>query len=212
MTDLDQPSAIIRPYRLDDYEAVGRVCVLTGDSGKDASGKFFSDELLPALYAYPYVLFAPEMARVVELDGEVVGYIVGVPNVREFSTWWKREWTPRFQEMFSQEQTWNEAEKSLIRKGLDPDAEYLAPFREEFPADFHIDMLPAAQGRGLGRKLITGYRQRLARLGVDKLAIGVGAANESAVGFYKHLGLKILSEHRNEEGEPTGYSMWISTS
>lgn len=204
------PDVIIRPYRPQDRTFVGRICVLTGDSGGDASGRYFDDELLPAIYAYPYLDHSPELARVIEKDGEVVGYLVGVANMAAFTSWWKEHWSPQIAKQFPEDPTWTNAERRLVDLGLNPEKQ-LAPWRAEHPADFHIDMLPVMQGMGLGRQLISDYRTRLHAMGVRSLAIGVGAANRGAVGFYKRLGFHVLREQVSADGTPIGYTLWVST-
>ena len=203
--------ATIRPYGSDDYAAIGRICVLTGDAGVDATGKFFDDELLPTIYAYPYVEYAPELARVVELDGQVAGYLVGVADKRDFAAWWEREWAPKIIERFPDDAAWTDEERALIAGGLDPRGTLVGPHADEYPAELHIDLLPVVQGRGLGRRLISGYRRDLAKRGVKKLALGVDASNESAVAFYRHLGFQTLVEYKAPDGHVTSYTMWIPT-
>ena len=49
---------MIRPYREADAGAVYDVCVGTADAGADARGKYRSDDLMPDLFAGPYVYAA----------------------------------------------------------------------------------------------------------------------------------------------------------
>ena len=49
----------IRPYREQDLAAVYDICVRTADAGADARGKYRSDDLMPDLFAGPYVFLAP---------------------------------------------------------------------------------------------------------------------------------------------------------
>lgn len=204
------PEARIRPYRPEDRATVGRICVLTGDSGADASGKFFDDELLPAIYVYPYLEHSPELARVVEKDGQVVGYLVGVADMASFASWWGEQWAPQIAQQFPEDSTWSTTERRLVDLGLNPD-KLLAPWRDEYPADLHIDLLPETQGMGLGRELISDYRARLHAMGVGRLAMGVGARNQAAMSFYLRLGFHVLREQVSADGTPVGYTLWIST-
>ncbi|MGO1383280.1 MAG: GNAT family N-acetyltransferase [Arachnia sp.] len=204
------PEAVVRAYRADDRAAMGRICLLTGDSGGDATGKFSDDELLPAIYAYPYIDHAPELVRVVELDGDVVGYLVGVADVAAFSAWWGQHWAPRIQAWFPENAAWSGGERSLVERARNPLQEVPA-WRSQYPAEFHIDLLPVAQGRGLGRLLIEDFRARLHSMGVHGLAIGVGASNTAAFGFYKRLGFKVLREHLDGDGNAVAHALWIST-
>ena len=54
----------IRPYRPSDRADIFDVCVRTGRSGQDATGVYSTDDLLPDIYALPYVDREPELAIV----------------------------------------------------------------------------------------------------------------------------------------------------
>ena len=55
-----ETTALIRPYREADHAAVYDVCVRTADGGGDARGKYRSDDLMPDLFAGPYLFLEPE--------------------------------------------------------------------------------------------------------------------------------------------------------
>jgi len=59
---------VIRRYRAADLGAVYDICVRTVDSGADAGGKYRSDDLMPDLFAGPYVFLEPDFAFVLD-DG-----------------------------------------------------------------------------------------------------------------------------------------------
>lgn len=111
----------LRPYAIADRTALGEVCVLTGDSGLSAKAKFFDDELLPYIYAYPYLEFAPELVRVVDRGGRPVGYIVGVADVAEFVSWWREHWTPIFTDRFGEATGLTATETRLVDLGMNPE-------------------------------------------------------------------------------------------
>ena len=52
----------------------------------------------------------------------------------------------------------------------------------------HIDLLPAVQGGGNGRLLITALLDALREAGARGVHLGVDPANARALGFYRHLG------------------------
>ncbi|MFZ1381366.1 MAG: GNAT family N-acetyltransferase [Scrofimicrobium sp.] len=198
----------IRQYGPEDREAVGRICVLTGDIGNDATGQFVTDELLPYVYAYPYVEYAPDLAFVIEAeDGEVVGYIIGVSDVLQMADWAAGEWAEEYDRALPVDDSWTAKDVELKTRGADPSSR-VHQFTDEYPAELHIDMLPAAQGGGMGRKLVTTLARALADRGVDGLALGVAADNESAVGFYKKLGFKVLRVDE-WDGKVGGYLMGL---
>ena len=76
----------LRPYRPADRAAVYEICVRTADAGADATGQYSSDELMPDIYAGPYLEYAPELATLV-VDGageseRVLGYIIAADQAK----------------------------------------------------------------------------------------------------------------------------------
>ena len=49
----------IRRYESSDHDAVYDICVRTADAGGDARGKYRGDDLMPDLFAGPYVFLDP---------------------------------------------------------------------------------------------------------------------------------------------------------
>lgn len=198
----------IRQYRPEDRAAVGRICVLTGDIGKDATGQFATDELLPYVYAYPYLAHAPELAFVIEdEDGEVVGYVIGTEDVGKMAEWAAGDWAKEYDLALPVDDSWTGKDIELKRRGAQPESR-VHQFTDDYPGELHIDLLPSAQGGGMGRKLITSFARALADRGVDGLAIGVAADNEGAVGFYKRLGFRVLRVDE-WDGKVGGYLMGL---
>ena len=60
---MGRTAVVIRPYREADLGAVYDVCVRTADGGADARG-YRSDDLMPDLFAGPYVFLEPDFAFV----------------------------------------------------------------------------------------------------------------------------------------------------
>ncbi|MEM9776718.1 MAG: GNAT family N-acetyltransferase [Chloroflexota bacterium] len=55
--------------------------------------------------------------------------------------------------------------------------------------------MPEGQGGGWGLKLMEAFWEKLRSMGVPAVHLGVSKANENAVGFYKHIGYHVISEH-----------------
>jgi len=66
----------VRRYRPEDRDSVRRVCIETGLKGHLTS-LFEDTELFADLWLDPYLRGEPEACWVAEVDGEVVGYLVG---------------------------------------------------------------------------------------------------------------------------------------
>lgn len=72
--------AIIRPYRPDDRQAVRDICVRTAFRNKGATKLFEDAELFADFGTKYYTDQTPEEIRIVDLDGEVIGYFFGAPD------------------------------------------------------------------------------------------------------------------------------------
>ncbi len=194
----------LRPYRPTDRDAVSEICIRTADAGGDASGFYLSDRLVGDVYAVPYVDYAPELATMVT-DGEgddapVVGYLVAVADTADFVQWYRENWLPGFTQRYPVGEPAgapqrSEAELSVIEAGLAPERMLIAELTE-YPAHLHINLLPVAQGQGLGRTLISRLRAQLTERGVVGLHLGYAARNESAGAFYERLGFHALGSSR----------------
>jgi ribosomal protein S18 acetylase RimI-like enzyme len=179
----------IRLYEPRDRADIADICVRTGDNGQDATGHHSSDDLLPDIYALPYVDYEPELVFVVDNGERVVGYILGAADTRAFAEWFSAEWWPAVAGRYSG----NEAlERAVVASAANPQRMLIAAV-DEYPAHLHIDLLPEAQGQGLGRRLIETFAAALADRDVPGLHLVVGTGNTSARAFYRRVGFAELA-------------------
>lgn len=196
VTSLSPANPILRQGRPEDLEDLYSICLLTGDSGEDASGIYRDPRLLGHIYAAPYLVLEPRLTFVLEDSEGVSGYVLGALDSRDFEERLEREWWPRLREQYPLPET-PEAERSpdermianLYRPGRASDTVYA-----EYPSHLHIDLLPRAQGSGNGGRLMRALLARLRELGSPGVHLGVGSRNERAIGFYKHVGFSVLKE------------------
>lgn len=183
---------MIRLYQPADYDAVSVICTKTAERGGDATGLYVSDELMPDVFARPYVAYQPDLAFVVEDELGVGGYILGIENTAAFTEWFSREWIPR--EIAGRyEHTQPVVSKDdLIRHLAFWPERMLIPELDEYPAHLHIDLLPRAQGAGWGRRLIGTLADALRARGVPGLHLSMDAANTKARAFYDRVGFTEL--------------------
>lgn len=189
----------IRAYRGQDLAALYRICLLTGDAGLDASGLYSDPDLLGHLYVGAYATLEPEHAVVLEDGDGVCGYCVGALDTASFHARVREAWLPALQARYpdpaGDPEAWSPDER-LMRLLHDPDAVFplgLAPELRGYPSHLHIDVLPRAQGRGLGRRLLEALLARLRSDGSPGVHLGVDARNRHAAGFYTHLGFTRLA-------------------
>ena len=189
---MSEPS--LRPYRPQDRAAVYDVCVRTGAAGGDARGLFSDDDLLPDVYAGPYLHLEPELALVLDDGaGRAVGYVLGTADTARFVAAWRREWLPRVAARHPLPAPAGAPEREVrLRERLHEPGWMLHPELAGFPAHLHVDLLPQAQGGGHGRALVEAFCAAAARAGAAAVHLGVDPANTRAIGFYERLGFTRL--------------------
>lgn len=163
------------------------VCLLTGDSGADATGRWSDDGLIPDVYLEPYLRYPEGLAWVVDKGDGVTGYVVAVTDTTDFVSWWRRSWVSEFVDRHGSTAQRDE-DKWLFDGGTQPERLLNSAVLKAFPAHLHIDLLPEAQGRGLGRALLQTLGGELDRRGVPGVHLGVGEDNLAATAFYRRLG------------------------
>ncbi|MFI0999525.1 GNAT family N-acetyltransferase [Streptomyces galbus] len=186
-----KPMPFVRPYRVSDRPALGEVCVLTAHNGQDSSGVYPDRELMPTLFAYPYVDHEPELTRVLDDGyGRAVGYVVGTADTPRFVQWFRDEWLPavagRYPEPGGAPRTPTDEMIGLLH---DPER-MVQPQLAPFPAHLHIDLLPPWQGRGYGRALMEAFLDALREKGVPAVHLCMARANTPARAFYDRLGFQ----------------------
>ena len=171
-----------------DRDAIYDVCLRTGDAGHDATGLLVHGELYGLAYAGQYLTLSPGLALVADGDTGVVGYIVGALDTASFDEQCEAEWWPALRARYPATGSGTDIDRRLV-------AEIHTPFHmpasvlARYPSHLHINLLPAAQGAGVGRALMTELFTRLSAAGSPGVHLGVDPRNERAIGFYEHLGL-----------------------
>lgn len=186
----------IRPYRPDDpadLAGIDEVCVRTGDAGGDATGRWSSDDLLPDVFARPYLLLEPGLAFVLDDGGRVVGYVIGTADTPAFVAAWRERWLPvlarRWPEPPDPPST---AEERVLTTGWRPER-MLLPVLAPYPAHLHVDVAPTHQGGGHGRALIATFLAAAAAAGARAVHLGMDPANTGARAFYDRLGFREIT-------------------
>jgi ribosomal protein S18 acetylase RimI-like enzyme len=182
----------IRPYRPSDRAAVYDVCVRTAAAGGDARGLYLSDDLVPDLFAGPYVELEPELAFVLEDGGVAVGYVVGCADTAAFVAAFRRRWLPAVAGRYPHPDQVGavHGDSAWLVRALHEPERMVVPELADHPAHLHIDLLPPYQGGGHGRALIDTFLAAAARRGAAAVHLGVNPANTAALGFYEHLGFR----------------------
>ncbi len=178
----------ILPFRVEDTPDVYDVCLRTADLGNDATGMYLSDDLMPDLFAGPYVRLEPEHAFVVDDGQRVVGYIIGAADTRRFVERYRAEWIPLLGDKYAPPADDDTSRNAgLLRLHFGPE-HMLVPELASHPAHLHIDVLPSVQRLGLGRRLMETLLGALHAEGVPSVHLGMLTANTAARAFYDRTG------------------------
>jgi ribosomal protein S18 acetylase RimI-like enzyme len=185
-------TATIRNVRAGDRQAVYDICLRTADAGADGT-HLYTDPLLPGhVWAGAYVALAPEHGFVVVEDDRVIGYVLGALDSRRFEAQLEREWWPALRARYPLDDAaatpGDRAARYLIHHPARADDTLIG----DFPSHLHIDLLPAAHGRGDGRRLVDRLVDSLGADGSRGVHLGVSARNTRAIGFYRALGFEEL--------------------
>ncbi len=179
----------IRPYTPADRADVADICVRTADGGSGAAGLYSSDTLIPDIYALPYVDREPELAFVADNGERAVGFVLGTADTVTFADWFTADWWPTRARQYSGT---TKRERALVAAAEDSNR-MLGAGIDEYPAHLHINLLPEAQGHGLGRQLIESLAEALVARGIRGLHLVVGATNTDAQAFYRRVGFTELA-------------------
>ena len=142
-------------------------------------------------------------------SGDVVGYILGTSSTASFASAWRREFpsvlaklaeygvaappdyaaegreAPRFEQDSAACLLYEACYKSdeMLNVGIEG-------LWEKWPGHFHVDILPAYQRQGWGRKLIGTMLGALRAEGARGVHLGMEAGNEGTENFYREMGFE----------------------
>jgi ribosomal protein S18 acetylase RimI-like enzyme len=167
----------------------------TGDHGQDGEPYYRDDpDALGRIFVGPYLAFEPELSLMLEDAGGICGYALGALDSRSFYARYDAEWRPdlcaRFPDPGGDPAGWTRVQQAH-HTYHHPDFFCPEPY-DWYPSHLHIDLLPRAQGRGYGRRLIEQTMAALAARGSPGAHVGLSALNQRAFGFYQRLGFSEL--------------------
>lgn len=164
------------------------VCLETSEPVGVVPSLGINPDLLGHVYVGPYLVRHPELASMVVDEQGVAGYFMGTNNSLDFWQWCEANWWPALREQYplTGRSDWNGKLIDLLHNPSTAPAEVV----RKYPAHFHIDFLPRAQGGGLARRLIDKFVDA-AQVGVH---LDVSRENTNAISVYHHLGFEIVGE------------------
>ena len=177
-----------------DRDAAYAVCLQTGDSGRDATHLHQDPHALGHVYVGAYLQFQPDLAFVLEDASGVCGYTLGALDSRAFYARYEREWLPPLragQPAPTGDRAHWSRDQHLWHLYHHPEIHFPEPYAD-YPSHLHIDLLPRAQGRGLGRAMMHELLAALVRQGSVGTHLAMAIDNDRAARFYTALGFKEL--------------------
>jgi ribosomal protein S18 acetylase RimI-like enzyme len=201
-------TAKIRRYRDSDWAAVYHICVETGDAARGVRGRYSTDDLLPDIFAGPYLFLEPEHAYVLDNGERAVGYIIGTANTQDFVAAYRERWLPRLRTRYQPPSGPPATEEEHRLDAMFRPERMLLPELASHPAHLHIDLLADYRGSGHGRELIDTFLASVAAAGAASCHLAASPANVNARRFYAKLGWRPIEVRGAEPGtylvHPTG--------
>lgn len=185
----------IRRARPDDRGALFDICLRTARAGEDGTDLYTLPILPGLLWAVPYLDLEPELAFVLADGPAVVGYVLGTADTNGFADRLDEQFLPPFRETLRGFVPTTSHDSSVLARIAEVER---APqeIAADYPAHLHINLLPSAQGRGFGRRMIATELAALAAAGAPRLHLGVSHGNDRGVAFYRALGFSEIGGGR----------------
>jgi protein O-GlcNAcase/histone acetyltransferase len=185
----------IRAARPGDEPGAYYVCLKTGDYGQDGEPFYREDpDALGRIFVGPYLAYEPDLSLILEDAQGICGYALGALDSRAFYARYEAEWRPALCARFPAPQG-EPSRRTRVEQIYDcyhhPDYFCPEPYAA-YPSHLHIDLLPRAQRRGYGRRMLEQVMDQLRRRGSPGAHLGVSIPNVPAFGFYQRLGFREL--------------------
>jgi len=183
----------IRSYRKSDRNAVRRLCCQTGFLGEPIDPVYEDRQLFADFLTTYYTDHEPESSFVLEVDGEICGYLLGSrkPLRNQLYSFWQN--VSLFMKALTRYFRYNERSRRFIRWTLVHGWREV-PARPRRVPHFHINLLPEARRMSTTRALMSAYLSYLYRSG-EKRVYGQIVTFESRRGekMFERYGFKVLS-------------------
>jgi hypothetical protein len=213
MIDLKEEKPFsIRSYRPTDREAVRRLCCQTGFLGEPIDPVYQDRQLFADFLTTYYTDHEPESSFVLEMDGEIRGYLLGSRKPIRNQLYALYQNIVLFFRALARYFRYNERSRRFIRWTLVHGWREVPAAPRRTP-HFHINLLPDARQISNTRALMSAYLSYLYRCG-EKRVYGqiVTFASRRGEKLFERYGFKVMNR-----GEITKYkafypeSVYLST-
>jgi ribosomal protein S18 acetylase RimI-like enzyme len=181
----------IRSARKGDASAISDICYRTGFMGEDlrGSGRFDDERLFALIFCLYYVWFETDHCYVAEVEGKVVGYIIGTGRAESRDADFDRRMLLRIASRLFCYTSWRYPRSFREVLGWLRHQEKLSP-PEGYRAHLHINILPGYQRRGVGSGLMSAFVTKLKEEGHSRVYLETSNHNLRALPFYHKCGFE----------------------
>lgn len=188
----------VRPYRKSDRGFVRDIAWDTAYFGKPAGAFFDGKEILCSFLTEYFTDYEPESCFVAEVDGRVIGYLIGAKNTNNLSRTFKAKIFPYLliQSIL----------KGIFLKKKNVKFLYccfrsffghefdMPEISKDYPATLHINLEEKFRNSGIGSRLIAAY---LNYLDIKRIpGVYLATLSDSAAVFFKKQGFDLLYSGR----------------
>lgn len=187
---------VIRNFFPEDRDDVQRICWDTGYGGNTVQPFFDDSDLFADLWCSYYTDFEPQSTFVAEIDGRVVGYLLGCLDTERYNRIFARRIIPailykillgRYRIRRKTIRYFRSLLGQMLRR------EYKTPSLDLYPAHLHINIEEGYRRASLGHRLMESYLAYLRANGIQGLHLGSSSLHTSALPFYDKLGFKVYA-------------------
>src|SRR3989475_8951491 len=202
MTDDDHRPFLIRGYRRSDREAVRKLCCNTGFLGEPIDPVYEDRQLFADFLTTYYTDWEPESSFVIEIDGEIRGYLLGSrqPLRNQLYSFWQN--ISLFLKALSRYFRYHSKSRRFIRWTLVHGWREVPAAPRRVP-HFHINLLPEARKMSTTRALMSAYLSYLYRCG-ERHVYGQIVTFESRRGekMFERYGFRVMKRAEVTQYKP----------
>ena len=150
-------------------------------------------------FAVPYLHYDLTSCFVLADKGLPKGYILGTTNTDQYTMWLNDKWLKQITPLYPKEAEPVDGFDAFLNTMIHTKASVDERLKG-YDAHFHIDLLEPYQNAGWGKKLIHCFLEQCQKQIVNKLCLVVSRTNVKALGFYEHVGFKVIFKDENVFG------------
>jgi len=129
----------------------------------------------------------------------VCGYVLGALDSKEFYDKFVNIWCPAMRKLYPTIPTDDNKKDNWPIGDFHNLVPYFPQSFSPYPSHLHIDLLPRAQAKGLGKKMIQHLENELKKRGSKGVHLEMSLKNFKALAFYTKLGFTEIDRNEKEE-------------